>query len=346
MTPDDLSGPINEIITTYQTKAGRLSRLPTNHTIPVVLLTGTATVGKSSLFNALFGGQQIAVVSSITQDQEKVEQAIWAGTFRIIDGPSYDQATQRTLDWIDRVDIVVHIYDINVRRSDRELEKRIQEHGKPGIPVLNKIDRHGKARQIAFMEKEKSVKNGTLQSIPISAHKGEGLSQLVMAVCEALPEESKWATMSQIIEIGEKIQSERLHEERLKRVKYLCEHILEDTGKTVAELGMEAFPLVDVYPIFLECQSMLQKIKQVYITEKIIEDAVNFPFGSLEQILSFVIVQEIPKLFPGAGQVAGPVTAQRIVHCIGNKAIKFYEQQITRQQVRKEIIDCIRTFPQ
>lgn len=342
MLSDDLSRFVNEIVTGYEAKESILSNLSSSYNIPMIVFTGTATVGKSSLINALFGGQQVTVVSDIAQDYEPTKQLIWAGTLKLIDSPSYDQSPQEALELLDYADVVVHVYNIDVRRSDRDLEKRIQAHRKHCIIVLNKADLHSKARQIAFVKKAATDWHRSV--LCTSVEKREGLGELVEAICKALPEEAQIDSATRIIELGESTRTNRLKREKLKRVREACQQIIEEVSKDAAIIGAEAKPLVDINPLISLYEYMVQKIEREYMAEQMIEDTMLFPFHSGKYILSLMKVQASEKFLPTVGQIVGSINAGNWARCIGLTAIKFYEKQISADQVSKEIHSCLSKF--
>jgi predicted GTPase len=323
---------INKIIARYRAKEDVGPDSTRIGKVPVILFAGTATVGKSSLINALFGGQLITVVSPIPQEVETVEELYWARALKLVDSPSYDQSPQEALKQLDRADIIIHIHDIGARRSDAELAKHIQERGKPCIMVLNKCDLYTRERQAAFVRKAKE--KWSLDVLCISAREREGLGQLIMAVCRSLPQDVYADVAGRITKLVSGRPTSHSRSENLKSRRDICNEIIEETSEAVTQMEEGRRIGTDTLPFIILYQLMIKRIAKQYFGDNIL------PI-SADALLSIpqIAIQELVQLFPTSN-------AQRWTYYIGLLAIKIFEEQILSDQISQELRRLVRASSQ
>ena len=145
-------------------------------------IVGRPNVGKSSLLNALLGRERAIVSSEEGTTRDTVEESCYLGEvrLRLIDtaglrrgeGDAENQGIRRTLEAIDRAELLLGVLDASLPADPRDGEvlARLRESGKPCLLLLNKSDA-GAALDPADYPDFAAV-------LPVSARTGEGLSAL------------------------------------------------------------------------------------------------------------------------------------------------------------------------
>ena len=165
--------------------------------LPVVVIAGRPNVGKSTLFNKL-AGRRTAIVSDIpgvTRDRKEADALLRGKQVRLIDTAGLEESAPETMAGrmrasseaaVAQADLVVFVTDARsgVLPADEHFADWLRRQGRPVLLVANKAE--GKAGTAAAME---AYALGLGDPVAVSAEHGEGLSDLMTAIAERLPEQ-------------------------------------------------------------------------------------------------------------------------------------------------------------
>jgi GTP-binding protein len=163
---------------------------------PIVMLTGRANVGKSTLFNRIVGGAR-AIVSPIAGTTRDLNIAITAHEdreFAVVDSgglepyalePAGERATEEALRALGAADLIVFVMDARtgVSSGDENAISLVREIGRPMIVAANKVD-NPQQESMAAEAWRLGVKSVTF----ISAAHGRGVSELLEQISGHLPQ--------------------------------------------------------------------------------------------------------------------------------------------------------------
>ncbi|MBQ4278482.1 MAG: ribosome biogenesis GTPase Der [Rikenellaceae bacterium] len=165
----------------------------------LVALVGRPNVGKSTLFNRLVGGRHAIVddTAGTTRDRH-YGKADWNGReFSVIDTGGYalgsddifeDEIRKQVLLAIDEADVILFLVEVSTGITDLDMAMAdiLRRSGKQVILVVNKVDNnnleYGAAEFYAL---------GLGDPYTISSMSGSGTGELLDAVVEALPDDSR-----------------------------------------------------------------------------------------------------------------------------------------------------------
>ncbi len=167
---------------------------------PVVAIVGRPNVGKSSLFNTLYG-ERISIVHDtpgVTRDR-LYAPANWRGReFIMIDTggiePAGDDVITRNMRVqaeiaIETADVIIFMCDVQagLTASDEEIAVMLRKSGRPVVCAVNKIDKIGDppAEYYEFFNL------GLDNYVALSASHRLGIGELLDAVFEFFPEENE-----------------------------------------------------------------------------------------------------------------------------------------------------------
>jgi GTPase len=161
-----------------------------------VCIAGRPNVGKSTLFNRLYG-RRYAITDSkpgVTRDAVAVEAEIGDRPVLLVDTGGIGEGEQeldrevygRSKSEISRADVVLLLVDVmDITGEDEELIDLVRRSGRPAVLVVNKID--NEERQQMFHD---FLRFGIHRVVSISAAHGYGMDDLEEAVLELLPPEA------------------------------------------------------------------------------------------------------------------------------------------------------------
>ena len=163
---------------------------------PVVMLTGRANVGKSTLFNRLVRGAR-AIVSPIagtTRDLNFAPASHDGREFVVLDSgglelyadePAAERVMEEALRALGAADLIVMVIDgrAGVSSGDQAVMALVREVGRPMIIAANKVD-HASQETMAADAWSLGVESVTF----ISAAHGRGVSELLEQICAHLPQ--------------------------------------------------------------------------------------------------------------------------------------------------------------
>ena len=157
----------------------------------MITVCGRPNVGKSSLTNALVG-EKVAIVSNKAQTpRNRIYGVVTRGDtqFILLDTPGLHKPKSALGDYMVKV-VTSSLSDVDcalllvepiphVGGPELALIQRIQEEGIPAILCINKIDTIEKAELLPVIAAYNEAWDGFDAIIPLSAHSGDGLEELV-----------------------------------------------------------------------------------------------------------------------------------------------------------------------
>jgi GTP-binding protein Era len=162
-------------------------------------IIGRPNVGKSTLLNALVG-EKIAITTSKPQTtrnrimgirNQAEGQMIFMDTPGIhkADSPLNRQMVNIAKDTFQRVQVLLLLVDAtaSVHTADRFIIQSLPEGAMPVILAINKIDLVKKTQLLPLIDELHPLRPFAA-IVPLSAQTGDGLSQLVTEILQALPE--------------------------------------------------------------------------------------------------------------------------------------------------------------
>ena len=163
--------------------------------LPVVAIVGRPNVGKSTLFNHLIGETKAIVhdVPGTTRDRIFGDVS-WNGTFfSLVDtgGLLYgaqDEMAHTILEQVEAmikdVDVVIMLVDVKdgLLPDDEEIGHLVRRAGVPLVLAANKVDNRSRALGASEFHRL-----GLGDPVPISAHHGIGIHELMERVTDLLP---------------------------------------------------------------------------------------------------------------------------------------------------------------
>ncbi len=163
---------------------------------PIVALVGRPNVGKSSLFNRLLG-RRLAIVHEVagtTRDRAYSDVTWGDRPYTLVDTGGLDpgatsslaqRVREQALMAIGEADIVLFLVDgvDGVTPVDQDIANQLRRSHKPVVLVVSKVD--NEMRQQSAVE---FYSLGLGDPLPVSAYHGLGITDLVEAVLDRLPE--------------------------------------------------------------------------------------------------------------------------------------------------------------
>lgn len=164
-------------------------------TLPIVAIVGRPNVGKSALFNRLVGGRPALVedLAGTTRDRIYGEAHWRERDFTVVDTgglepdvpgtytPLIRQQVQQALEEAQMILFVVDV-TVGLTAADHEVADLLRRTNKPVLLVANKADNPQRTDYAAdFYEL------GLGEPVPISAHHGHGVADVMDMIVETLP---------------------------------------------------------------------------------------------------------------------------------------------------------------
>jgi GTPase len=162
---------------------------------PVVMLTGRANVGKSTLFNRLVGAARaiISPIAGTTRDLNVATTSHEGCEFVVVDSgglelyarePAAERAMDEALRALGAADLIVFVVDgrTGMLSGDEEALALVRQSGRQIIVAVNKVDNQ---RQEAMAAEAWSLGVGSVTFI--SAAHGRGVEDLLEQICAHLP---------------------------------------------------------------------------------------------------------------------------------------------------------------
>ena len=163
-----------------------------------VAVFGRPNVGKSTLVNALVG-RKVSIVSDHPQTtRRRITGVVTLETCQLVllDLPGFqkpfDSLTRRMQTAVDdalgEVDAALVLLNATETfgSGDRYITQAVAEAGRPAVVALNKIDLVDGPRLGARLEEARALSGGA-EVLPVSALRGDGLSEVVSRLSAAMP---------------------------------------------------------------------------------------------------------------------------------------------------------------
>ena len=163
-----------------------------------IAVFGRPNVGKSTLVNALVG-RKVSIVSDHPQTtRRRITGVVTLETCQLVllDLPGFqkpfDSLTRRMQTAVDdalgEVDAALVLLNATETfgSGDRYITQAVAEAGRPAVVALNKIDLVDGPRLGARLEEARALSGGA-EVLPVSALRGDGLSEVVTRLSAAMP---------------------------------------------------------------------------------------------------------------------------------------------------------------
>ncbi len=163
--------------------------------LPIVAIVGRPNVGKSALFNRIVGGRPALVEDLPGTTRDRIYgDAEWRGReFRVVDTGGLEPDVPGTYTPLVRAqveyalaeaELVLFVVDTltGITAADQEVADLLRRSNRPVLLIANKADnREREDAAIAFYEL------GIGEPIPISAHHGHGVADVLDMIADTLP---------------------------------------------------------------------------------------------------------------------------------------------------------------
>jgi len=230
------------------------------HRCGTIGLVGRPNTGKSSLLNRLVG-QKLSIVSNKPQTTRHLITGILTRPdcqYVFVDSPGnpprlksvLHRALNRRVNEAARdVDVVLFVVEPRFGPEDRAALDRIPESQKV-IAVVNKIDLlKNRAEMIPFLDRLSKTR-AFEAVVPVSAHTGKNLPELLRVVREALPEGPAAYPPDQLTDRDERFLAAELLREKLfmemgQELPYRCEVVIESFKEEGRLRRIEAIILIE-----------------------------------------------------------------------------------------------------
>ena len=161
----------------------------------VVAIVGRPNVGKSTLFNRIFG-QRKAIVEDfpgVTRDRNYADVTRYAKPFTLIDTGGFEpvsdermlvQMREQSQLAIEEADVIVFVMDARggLTPSDQEVAGLLRRVKKPVLYVVNKVDGDRQEEEACEF-----YGLGIESFYPVSAEHGRGIGDLLDGILDELP---------------------------------------------------------------------------------------------------------------------------------------------------------------
>ncbi|MDO3380054.1 GTPase Era [Geoalkalibacter halelectricus] len=193
-------------------------------------IIGRPNVGKSTLLNRVLG-QKISITSNKPQTTRNRilgicnrpgEQILFLDTPGIHQarGPLHRYMVEQALGTVGGVDLVLYLVEATagpLRRSDEVLE-RVAACGRPLFLVINKIDQVPRPQLLEMIASYQRY--SFVETVPVSALKGEGVEDLLKTIGRYLPEGPRYYPGDQVTDLPERfIVAEFIREKVMRQTR-------------------------------------------------------------------------------------------------------------------------------
>ena len=172
------------------------------HTLKRVVIVGRPNVGKSTLFNRLAGKRRALIhdLPGMTRDRLSEVVSLDGGRrYELTDTGGLEYGESPMSAFADEIraqaqralrdaDLILFVVDgtAGVMAEDRDIAEDLRREAEKTVVVVNKVDRKDAEESVPeFYEL------GYERLLPVSAEHGEGIDELVDAIAEVVPAESK-----------------------------------------------------------------------------------------------------------------------------------------------------------
>jgi GTP-binding protein len=186
---------VHKLEAQFVTSAAKPDQFPVDRQfgplLPEIAFLGRSNVGKSSLLNALAGGEKVAFVSQTPGRTQLINFFRVGADLMFVDLPGYGYAKVPkaiTQDWqsliesylLNRENLRMCVILLDARRGwmekDRELKAWLEHHGRPYIVAATKIDKLTQSEKQRGLAAIRAETGGDI--FPVSAPSGRGVREL------------------------------------------------------------------------------------------------------------------------------------------------------------------------
>lgn len=194
-----------------------------------VSLVGRPNVGKSTLLNSILE-RKIAITSNVSGTTRNIIQGIYNdedSQIVFVDTPGIHKPKNKLGTYLnkkaytmaDDVDIILFLIDVEsgFGKGDSFILERLKELNKPVMLLLNKVDRIKKDRLLELINEYKDLYDFS-EIIPISALKGDNISDLMKTIKKYLTDDIKYYGDDTITNVSNKFLVSELVREKVLRL--------------------------------------------------------------------------------------------------------------------------------
>ncbi|MEW6281606.1 MAG: GTPase [Candidatus Eremiobacterota bacterium] len=170
---------------------------PVINPVTRVAIVGPVNVGKSTLFNAMVPDPSVHAEVSPIPGTTRLSQSSEKGLFSLVDTPGADNGApvgteekEKAFDAAMAADFLLIVFDatVGISSSGRVLYGELIALNKPYLVVLNKIDLVAARHRAGVVRSAAQVlKLNEEMILPVSAHRGTGIEQLMLELAAAEP---------------------------------------------------------------------------------------------------------------------------------------------------------------
>lgn len=213
-----------------------------------VSLVGRPNVGKSTLLNSLLM-RKIAITSNVSGTTRNIIQGIYTdddAQIIFVDTPGIHKPqsklgtlmNKKAYTMADDVDVVLFLVDVEkgYGKGDSFILERLKELDKPVLLIMNKVDRIKKDKLLELICEYKDLYDFK-EIIPVSALKGDNVTDLLNTVKKYLPDGVKYYSNEDVTNVSRNFMLAELVREKVlwltkqevpHSVTCLVEHFEED----------------------------------------------------------------------------------------------------------------------
>lgn len=194
-----------------------------------VSLVGRPNVGKSTLLNSILK-TKIAITSNVSGTTRNIIQGVYNdddSQIVFVDTPGIHKPKNKLGTYLnkkaytmaDDVDIVLFLVDVEsgFGKGDSFILERLKELHKPVMLLLNKVDRIKKDHLLELINEYKDLYDFS-EIIPISALKGDNISDLMKTIKKYLTDDVKYYGDDTITNVSNKFLVSELVREKVLRL--------------------------------------------------------------------------------------------------------------------------------
>jgi small GTP-binding protein len=221
-----------------------------------VVIVGPANVGKSTLYNQLIHSQQDRAEVGPLPGTTRVNRLADAGIFSVVDTPGADAVGEvgereqaLALRAAGKADFLIITFDAiqGIKQTELDLFRQLREVQKPYIVVMNKMDLVKRAEKRVLEQAARNLGLSIDQVIPVSAKKGENLSQIVVAIAANEPQ--------MIAALGQALPQYRWQ---------LAWRSIVSAASISAVIALTPLPFLDFAPLVATQSMMVLSIARIY----------------------------------------------------------------------------------
>ena len=283
-----------------------------------VAIVGPANVGKSTLYNQFVNFKEDRAEVSALPGTTRVNRQADAGLFAIVDTPGADAVGEvgkneqrEALNAAAEADFLIVVFDAiqGIKQTELDLFARLRELNKPYVVVLNKIDLVRKEAPKVLSHAAAHLGLEENQVLPLVAHSGEGMAEILAAVAAVEPEI--------VTALGRGLPQYRWQ---------LAWRSIVSSASLAAVIALTPLPVIDFAPLAITQSVMVLGIARIYnyrITlQRARELVVTFGLGFLARTL----FAELSKLGGIPGWVLAAAVAAATTVGMGYAAAMWFER--------------------